>query len=208
MNLESLHSLTEDLLNSEIGWKKVYDKNGIVAFTKKNVFGNITSVRYRATINQSLEKIEAFAYTRMLEYMPAWSKEFMKGEVINPYPSDPNKMLLKTYFKTPFFLKNRSYLFELYRLRENGFLKVIYHSIENDNNANEPQGFIRSKLFPTVYKFTQLSENKVQVEHILSTDLGKDLPHWFQNAAPVVNGVVKANIRDCVNIKKVLESML
>jgi hypothetical protein len=39
MNLESLHSLTEDLLNSEIGWKKVYDKNGIVAFTKKNVFG-------------------------------------------------------------------------------------------------------------------------------------------------------------------------
>ena len=44
------------------------------------------------------------------------------------------------------------------------------------------------------------------MQHILSTDLGEDLPLWFQNASPVINGYVQANIRDCKSIVQVLEN--
>jgi len=207
MDINTLDALTEDLLSNDDGWKKVHDKNGLLVFTKKNVFGNITSIRYRTLIQQNLEIIDDFAFKRMLHFMPNWSKEFIKGEDLQSKPSDPNIQLLKTQFKTPFFLKNRSYVFHLYRIKTSNTLKVIYHSVIDKNHEAVEKGFVRSTLYPTVYKFTQLADGKIQMEHILSTDLGKDLPPWFQNAAPVVSGVVKANIRDCQNIKKVLEAM-
>jgi hypothetical protein len=207
MDINALDILTEKLLANDDGWKKVHDKKGVVVFTKRNVFGNITSIRYLAVIKQNIEIIDDFAYKRMLHFMPFWSKEFIKGEVLQSNPLDSNTQLLKTQFKTPFFLKNRSYVFNLYRIKSDNSLKVIYHSVVDKKYEAVEKGFIRSTLYPTVYKFTQLENGDTQVEHILSTDLGKDLPYWFQNAAPVVSGVVKANIRDCQNIKKVLEEM-
>ena len=204
IHINNLDKLTENCLANDDGWKSVYNKNNIQAFTKKNVFGSgITSIRYRTTLKQKLHVIEEFAYQNMLDYMPLWSKEFIKGECLASYK---DYKLLKTQFKTPFFLKNRSYVFVLLRIKTADTLKVIYLSVGDAEYLQTDKGFVRSKLYPTVYKFTKLNDTEVQMQHILSTDLGQDLPLWFQNAFPVTNGYVQANIRDCEHIVRVLEN--
>ena len=203
VNLKLLDKECVGLLSNFDGWIKKQSKNDITVYIKKNVFGGITSVRYTSTINQSIDAIENFAYDAMLANMPKWSKEFMGGdslETINDHES-----ILKTKFKTPFFLKNREYVFYLGKIKTNTELKVFYRSVDHPKFKESSSGFIRSKLYPTIYRFTKINEQQTKIEHILSTDLGKDLPLWFQNNMMVVNGVVKANYRDCVNIKKALE---
>lgn len=204
VSLDLLDKECSFLLANLDGWIKKKSKSGITIYSKSNVFDKITSVRYTAIIDQSLEVIENFAYDAMLENMPKWSKEFMGGELLEQI--NDHESILKTKFKTPFFLKNREYVFYLGKIRSANELKVIYRSIDHPNYKEVSSGFIRSKLYPTIYKFTKINDQQTQIEHILSTDLGKDLPLWFQNNAMVVNGVVNANYRDCINIKRALEN--
>lgn len=194
------------LLNNINTWKAVHDKQGIKVFTKKGVFGGITSVGYQTVVQQGLSVIEDFAYEHMLDFMPAWSKEFIGGKQLLTLREKPNMKLLKTQFKTPFFLHNRSYVFGLIRVKTDNALYIIYVSVNDEAYQIVDKGFVRARLYPTVYRFTQQTADSLLMEHVLSTDLGGDLPLWFQNLPPVVNGYVQANIRDCVNIKRVLEN--
>ncbi len=199
-----LDNETNQLLKDHVGWNNKPEKKGVALFTKKDVFGNITSIRYESTIKQSLDVIEKLAFDEMLEGMPQWSQEFIQGKILKTI--DEDSQVLKTQFKTPFFMKNREYVFFFGRIRTEDRLKVFYRSVCDEEYEAVPKGFIRSKLYPTIYQFTKIDEQHTKIEHILSTDLGKDMPLSIQNNGALIKGYLKANLRDCLSIKKALEA--
>lgn len=201
-----LSSVLKDALEQSDAWsvaKTIAEgtiRVGRLPYCPKNVYRTDTEIK--APLAQVVDVIA----DKSLDYLPQWNKEFIQGEILEVLEENDQKAawLIRVHYKTPFFLKNREYIYYFSRewLSETEVL-ITYHSVKH--HLEVPKGFIRALLHPSVHYCQALPNGNTLLKHLLATDLKGNLSNHQDML--LKGGLVQAHCRDIQNQHALFEQL-
>jgi hypothetical protein len=197
LDVAALTARCEALLASTSGWKTAASHDDIRV--SAGMIDAYPWKLYRIDMTTSATPAEyaSFIADDGFEHLGDWNREFVRGETLDTLwdKEGDTAWLLRVYYATPAILANREYVYVLRRQeRAPGHFLITYHSVSTELPV-EP-GYVRATLVDTVHDCRpDASTGRTTIRHILSGDLGGNIPLWVQNNV-FAGGIISANLRD------------
>lgn len=206
INPEQLQNIAYDSLRISSSWSPIGNpkygqlKSGYLSYLPQAVF------RLDLTIDTDISQAVRVLADESLNYLPQWNKEFESGIVLEQLEQSDRKTscMIRVEYQTPFFLKNREYVYYFSRewISPDEAL-ILYYSVNHPSPV--PDNCVRAILYPSVHRCLRMSNNKTKIEHLLATDLKGKLGPW-QNTF-LKGGLMQAQCHDMEQQQRLFESL-
>jgi hypothetical protein len=197
---ERVEAQALDALRQARQWPAAVERDGI-RVAHGRIEGAATRLFHSCvSVDADLDRVARYLADEMVERLPEWSDEFVRGESLAelPAPDGSRRWVFLVRYATPPPLRDREYHYWLQR-RDVGDDEVVitYESI--DGPVPSP-GCVRASLHRTIHRLTRQA-GRTRIEHLLGTGLGGLILPWMQSNL-LTAALVKAHERDATAIRR------
>ena len=165
------------------GWNLEYDKTYLRVYSLENA-SDSGLVGFKTVTEHLANPSDIVAFLKeVCSAMEQMNDLYAEGGVLREWPSpmDPQGQLVRTAFKMPFPMKNRSFVHGIHSVQTSENCWIVGYTPTEARDVPVLSGYHRCGMYVSGQRITKLPSGLVRVEHLMVYALGGSIPTGIQD---------------------------